>query len=260
MINRNQCWHDFNDHGNMIRRTRTLLKKILAQIGLLSAELIIIILAFIISLFAFSYLVNVVFIKHNELFDLRVFNWVESHITASNTELMQAITFFGTHSFLIPANIILLIYFLFIRRHRWYSIKVAAIALSSTAMMFFLKTLFGRERPLFPLLKPALGYSFPSGHSMMSFAFYGLLIYLSYRYIHNPILKWLFIIVFGTLIILIGFSRIYLRVHYASDVLAGFSVGTIWLIVSILVLNRLENYSRKTLKPIVEETPALPGN
>ena len=166
---------------------------------------------------------------------------------------MQFITFLGTHTFLIPANLVLIGYFLFIRRHRWYSIKVVAISLSSTAMMFLLKFIFSRARPLEPLLQPALGYSFPSGHSFVSFAFYGLLIFLSYKYLETPVLKWLIIISLSLLILLIGVSRIYLRVHYASDVLAGFSIGIIWLVFSLWVLNRMESYSRRKLQPVVEE-------
>jgi len=163
---------------------------------------------------------------------------------------MEDITFLGTHKFLIPANLALTAYFLFIKKHRWHSIKVASIALSSTAMMFLLKNIFSRHRPLIPLLKPALGYSFPSGHSMMSFSFYGLLIYLCYKYIENRILKWFLITGLFLLILSIGFSRIYLRVHYASDVLAGFSVGIAWLIFSVWLLNKIEWYSRSNLKSI----------
>jgi len=118
-------------------------------------------------------------------------------------------------------------------------------------MMFLLKNFFSRQRPLIPLLKPALGYSFPSGHSMMSFAFYGLLIYLTYNYIGNKILKTLIIIALFVIILLIGLSRIYLRVHYTSDVIAGFSIGIIWLIFSIWLLNKIEKYSSVRVRPEV---------
>lgn len=237
----------------MLRRTRVRVKKIIAAVGLLSAELLTVIIFFLVSLVTFTYLIKKVIINRDEVFDFRVFDWVSHHVTPLNTSVMQAITFLGTHTFLIPANILLTAYFLFVRKHRWYSIKIAAIALSSTAMMFLLKHLFSRQRPLIPLLKPALGYSFPSGHSMMSFAFYGLLIYLVHKYVRNKLLRAIITILLIALIVMIGFSRIYLRVHYASDVLAGFSVGIVWLVLSIWLLNRMERYSKRTLEPVVEE-------
>jgi len=246
-------WHDLKYSFSMLARTRIHIRKLIAAASLLSMELVIVITFFICSLFLFSFLVKEIFIDKKEAFDFHVFKWMADHlVTPGNTAFMQAVTFLGTHIFLIPANVVLTAYFLFVRKHRWYSIKVAAIALSSTAMMLLLKNIFSRQRPLIPLLKPALGYSFPSGHSMMSFSFYGLLIYLTYKYVGNKVLKYLLIGCLIILILLIGFSRIYLRVHYASDVLAGFSVGIVWLVFSIWLLNRLERYSKSKLKPVVE--------
>lgn len=237
----------------MLKRTRVRLRKVVAAIGLLSVEVIIIIIALLIAIVGFSYIVKQIFFDREEQFDHEVFHWLSPYVSPLTTSFMQFITFLGTHTFLIPANLILIGYFLFIRRQRWYSIKVVAISLSSTAMMFLLKFIFSRARPLEPLLQPALGYSFPSGHSFVSFAFYGLLIFLSYKYLETPVFKWLIIISLSLLILLIGVSRIYLRVHYASDVLAGFSIGIIWLVFSLWVLNRMEAYSRRKLQPVVEE-------
>lgn len=231
----------------MLERTRVKIRHAMAEAGLFSAEIVIAVLVFLFSLVSFSYLVKEIFFDKQEKFDFRVFHWIATHISPFHTTVMHSITFLGTHTFLIPANILLAAYFLFVRRHRWHSIKVAAIALSSTAVMFLLKIFFSRQRPSDPLLGPALGYSFPSGHSMMSFSFYGLLIYLAYKYIRNAVLKWITIIVLGALILLIGFSRIYLRVHYASDVLAGFSIGIAWLMFSLWLLNRMEKYSKRKL-------------
>ncbi len=249
-------WHDFEALLHMLRQTRIRLKKLGAALSLLSVELVLIVGLFFISLFVFSFLVKEVFIDGQQGFDERMFAQTARFVTPAHTQIMEAITFLGTHTFLIPANILLTAYFLFVRRHRWHSIKVASIALSSTAMMFSLKHFFSRQRPLMPLLKPALGYSFPSGHSLMSFAFYGLLIYLAYRYLHRRWLKATIIILLSLLIFLIGFSRVYLRVHYASDVLAGFCVGIVWLVFSLAVLQRLERYSKRNIAEAVEEHAA----
>jgi undecaprenyl-diphosphatase len=108
--------------------------------------------------------------------------------------------------------------------------------------MLLLKHLFQRKRPLSPLLKAAKGLSFPSGHAIMAVTFYGLLIYILQHSITIDWLKWLATILVFVLIVLIGFSRIYLRVHYASDVAAGFIIGLLWLLISLAVLKWLEGY------------------
>lgn len=237
----------------MLRHTRIRIKKALAAAGLFSVEFAITCAIFMAGVFGFSLLAKEVFIDGAQGFDRMAFHWTDSLVNKRLNAVMVFITFLGTHKFLIPANLLLTGYFMLVRQHKWYSIKVASIALSSVALMSLLKIIFARIRPLEPLLAPALGYSFPSGHSMMSFTFYGLLIYLVNRYTINPVLKWFTISGLGILIIMIGFSRIYLRVHYATDVLAGFSLGIAWLMFSIYLLNRIEEYSKRQLQPVVEE-------
>lgn len=83
------------------------------------------------------------------------------------------------------------------------------------------------------------GYSFPSGHSMISAAFYGFLIYLIYKKVKNKKLKITLIIVLSILIVSIGISRIYLGVHYTSDVLAGFTVSVSYLIIYTSIVKKI---------------------
>src|SRR5439155_9825073 len=84
--------------------------------------------------------------------DLRIFDLVKTHINERNNQAMLRITFLGTHKFLIPANLSLIFYFLFIRKRTWLSIRVASISLSSLILMSVLKHLFHRKRPALPLL------------------------------------------------------------------------------------------------------------
>jgi undecaprenyl-diphosphatase len=121
-----------------------------------------------------------------------------------------------------------------------------------------LKNLFGRHRPLIPLLEEARGLSFPSGHALMSVTFYGLLIYIAWHSIQNKGLKWTLITALLILILFIGFSRIYLRVHYTTDVLAGFATGFLWLVISLWVLKQFERYSRRKVNPIIVEPTLTP--
>ena len=240
----------------MVKRVRERIRKFWAALALLSVEMLVVLAIFIGSLIAFVLITRRIFHLKNEKLDFQVFDALEPYVNETNNNIMLAITFLGKHDFLIPANLALIAYFLFIKKHKWYSIKVPAIALSSLALMFILKNLFGRARPLIPLLEEARGLSFPSGHALMSITFYGLLIYLAWKNLENKSLKWSIIGFLLVLILLIGFSRIYLRVHYTTDVMAGFATGFLWLVFSIWMTNRMEKYSKRNVDPVVkEETP-----
>ena len=237
----------------MIKRVRSSIKKTLASIALLSVELIIVLILFICALTAFTLIAYRVLQLQDEQFDFLVFDRVSTIVTPSLTEFIQFITFFGNHKFLIPANVVLVIYFLFIKKHRWYSIKVPVIAIGGVLIMFILKQFFNRPRPLIPLLEPVKGLSFPSGHALMSMSFYGLLIFLVWENVSNRFWKWLLSSLLLIFILLIGFTRIYLRLHYFSDVIAGFAAGLIWLSLSIWFVRRMERFSRREIAPAVQE-------
>ena len=111
--------------------------------------------------------------------------------------------------------------------------------------MFLFKYLFKRKIPQPQLLRPAKGLSFPSGHAIMSVTFYGLLIYIIGQTQKNKPIKWSLIIPLLVLIQFIGFSRVYLRVHYASDVAAGYIIGLLWLLISLDLLKRIEDYNKQ---------------
>jgi len=240
-----------------MKRISKRAKRAGAAVVLLSAEMAVILLLFTVALLALAYLIRNVIVLHKTGFDQSVFSFLKMHISERNNDLMLFFTFLGTHKFLIPANLVLIAYFLFIKKHKWYSIKVPAIALTSLALMFGLKYLFHRSRPDVPLLFHAEGLSFPSGHALFSITFYGLLIYIIFKSVQNKTLKWSLIALLMSLILVIGFSRVYLRVHYATDVIAGFCVGFLWLTFALWMLNRMERYSRqkldRTVQPQVQE-------
>jgi len=179
--------------------------------------------------------------KHKPI-DLAIFEKLKPTVNSINNRIMLFITFLGKHQFLIPANLILIFYFLLVNKQTWFSIRVITISISSLVLMLLLKQLFQRKRPLSPLLKEAKGLSFPSGHAIMAVTFYGLLVYILQHTIESNWLRILLIILLIILVILIGFSRIYLRVHYTSDVLGGFIIGLLWLLISLAVIKWLEGY------------------
>lgn len=239
----------------MFQRLSARVKKFWAGLALLSVEMTIVLILFVIALTAFVYITRRVFVLNKTKLDTAVFNYLKEHVSERNNDIMEVFTFLGTHQFLIPANLSLIAYFLFIKKHRWYSIKVPAIALSSLGLMFLLKGLFDRERPSIPLLFHAKGLSFPSGHALMSVTFYGLLIYMIFKSVKNPSLKWTLIGLLIILIMIIGMSRVYLRVHYATDVIAGYCIGFLWLVFTVWMLNKIEKHSKHKFSRIVEQPP-----
>lgn len=239
----------------MFRRISAGVKKFWAGLALLSVEMAIVVSLFICALVIFIFVTRRIFVLHRTEFDNRVFNYLGRYVNEQNNDVILFFTFLGSHEFLIPANLTLIGYYLFIRKHKWHSIKVPAIAISSLVLMFVLKRLFNRPRPDIPLLYEAKGLSFPSGHALMSVTFYGLLIYIVFKTYRDKGWKWIIISLLILLILIIGFTRVYLRVHYTTDVIAGYCIGFLWLVFAIWFLNRLEKYSKRKLDAVVKEEP-----
>lgn len=150
------------------------------------------------------------------------------------TPIAKFITNFGGAICLIVIAIILFI----VIKNKRIGIAIISNLGIITILNQLLKRILQRPRPEEFRIINESGYSFPSGHSMISMAFYGFLIYLIYKDVKNKYLKWILIIILGTLIISIGISRIYLGVHYTSDVLAGFLIAISYLIIYISIVTK----------------------
>lgn len=142
------------------------------------------------------------------------------------TTIMKIITNCGSAIFLITMTVILALTI----KNKKTSILIFANLLISAFLNVLLKNIIQRPRPEGYRLIQESGYSFPSGHSMVSVAFYGFLIYLIWKNVKNKKLKIFLCTLLTMLILLIGFSRIYLGVHYASDVLAGAVLAVSYLV------------------------------
>jgi undecaprenyl-diphosphatase len=172
-------------------------------------------------------------------FDEKIFNTIAPHITDGRTRLMLFITFGGNSFFLIGANVLLLAFFI-IKKNKWWAICVATISLTSVGLMSLIKNLVHRHRPPEPMVEGVTNFSFPSGHAFMCVAFYGLIAYWVAINIKNTWLRRIIIALLLLLILIIGFSRVYLRMHYPTDVIAGFSLSTVLLILCLVVIDNLQ--------------------
>lgn len=224
----------------------------LKLLQLISFEVLIIAGLFLLSLFVFAYLAHEVVNENEKAFDDKVSGYIISFSNDHVISVMKFFTFFGTIQFLIPAYLLLIIYFYGKKRYR-YCINIAIISISSSALMFALKDIFHRERPQLPIIK-SLTYSFPSGHALTSFIFCSILIYLAWKSRLQPFLKWLLIILLLLFTLTIGISRIILRMHFPSDVIAGFCLGIAWVILSFWLLRKIDysNIFFREKNPIIK--------
>ena len=150
------------------------------------------------------------------------------------TPIAKFITNFGGAIFLITLTVILFI----LIKNKKIGLSIFSNLVIITVLNQLLKRILQRPRPTEFRIIEETGYSFPSGHSMVSMAFYGYLIYLIYKYVKNKYVKCISIVLLSILICTIGVSRIYLGVHYTSDVLGGFLVSISYLILFISTVNK----------------------
>lgn len=158
-------------------------------------------------------------------FDDNIYGFVESIRNENLTNILKVITDMGGTVGLSVITLLTVI-ILFIFNKRKYAISVTLNIAISTVSYILLKNIIQRPRPLVSerLIEEA-GYSFPSGHSTNNIAFYGFAVFLIYTNVKNIKLRNILCVILSIIPLVIGFSRIYLRVHYPSDVIAGFCLG-----------------------------------
>jgi undecaprenyl-diphosphatase len=168
---------------------------------------------------------------------VEVDRWVQSRVhyfqSSLTTDFMMACTALGGKKMLTASTLLVLIYLAFIRRFADLITYLAAMV-GGSLLVTILKTVVHRSRPQAGIsLIQSGGWSFPSGHAMMSIIFYGMLAYLLIRNMQSWKLKVITLASTGFIIFMIGLSRLYLEVHYLSDVLAGYVGGLFWLTMAI---------------------------
>lgn len=197
------------------------------------------IILFSLCIILFVYLTKLLLLNEIKLFDDMVFNLVANLRCEPLTIIFKFFSFLCSFYFVIILTIIIMLF----SKDR----KVTFYIVLNVLFCFFLnqtlKFFFARSRPTEINLIVENGYSFPSGHSMLSLAYYGFFVYLILNSNIKRKNKILAIISLALLIFFIGLSRIYLGVHYASDVLAGFAISAAYLILYIQFF-----YNKKTIK------------
>lgn len=162
--------------------------------------------------------------------------------TSLLTKIFLIITSLGS-----PYVLILLTLLSFLLKNKKLSFIITGNLALITIINQVLKFIVKRPRPSDLFLIVETGYSFPSGHSMVSLSFYGLLIYFIYKYFKNKKLKIFLITLLSLIIVSIGISRVYLGVHFVSDVISGFLLSLSYLIIFIKVINKFilkESYEK----------------
>jgi membrane-associated phospholipid phosphatase len=178
--------------------------------------------------------------------DLRIENLAIFFRYQSAVNFFRVITFLGNWQLIFPLTVIICLALWKYKKFKYLFPLLLATGggqlCSST-----LKAVFGKERPLLSLVTES-SFAFPSGHAVISTAFYGLLIYFIFINLKNNFLRFLTVFLGIILIFSIGFSRIYLAAHFYSDVLGGFILGFVWLLIGVLLY---KNFSLKISRLII---------
>jgi undecaprenyl-diphosphatase len=214
----------------------------------LSGRVILLLILIAGAVFLFGLITHEVLWEKEEELDLHVFNLLSLHIISPRlTAFMKALTYCASSRFLQVAYVLLVLSYLAAKDWK-RAIEISVVGLGGFLVNYFMKLSFERTRPANPLVEPLQNFSYPSGHATSGFIFYGLLVYLVWKSGIANIYKYIIAVVLILFSILIGFSRVYLRLHYASDVVAGFCIGFIWLLLCVWLMEYLKKKAEFELK------------
>ena len=170
-------------------------------------------------------------------YDTRITDYVTSFRSPELNNFFQFVTDLGDLYAYLAATTIAALFFFFKLKNKRFVFQLIGVVILSGLANIALKRAFDRARPTIEHLVVVKTLSYPSGHSMSAMAFYGFLIYLLFQIKMKRWLRVILTIVFALLILLIGLSRIYLGVHFPSDVAGGFIAGLIWVAFCIVLFN-----------------------
>ena len=185
--------------------------------------------------------------------DVSVSDWLHARMAPPVTTAMTLISQLGSTIFVSCATLLIALLFLW-RRQQYELVTLVVVVFGGVLLNILLKSAFHRHRPSFndPVVS-LTGYRFPSGHTMAATVFYGVLAAFAFRNLRNWRWGVLAIIVALLLVLVIGFSRVYLGADYLSDVLAAIAEGVAWLAIS---LTAVETLRRRNIKDHRERKPS----
>lgn len=192
-------------------------------------------------IFLISLIVLLVLIKTNAIyaFDMTIYNMLISNMNESLTNFFKMITFLGGTSGISAFCLLALIIGIILKKGKM-GFLIFGCTLVNWILNEVLKNIIQRPRPEILRLIPETSYSFPSGHTLASLSVCGILIYLILRSGLNRTIKIILTVFLTVFPILVGASRIYLGVHYASDVLGGILFALILLLMEIIIIEKKE--------------------
>lgn len=165
--------------------------------------------------------------------DNNVYNFIISFKSKYTTLFFKGVTFLSSVLFMVVVSTLLLL----VKKIKYRKLMLINIILD-VILNTCLKYIFRRERPRDIMMVIENGFSFPSGHTMLATIFYGFIIYLIYKSDKSRKFKYVSIILLSLLILLIGISRIYLGVHYTTDVLGGYLISISYLMIFIYYIEK----------------------
>ncbi|MGD6844640.1 phosphatase PAP2 family protein [Bacillus infantis] len=201
-------------------------------------------------IFLFAEIAEEVMEQEVKSFDGVIIGFLKSIESPALDHLLMFITELGSVWFLTTLSILTVVYLWFKAKNKWGVLFFIIGVGGGGLLTFLLKHYYQRGRPSINPDIDAVGFSFPSGHSMGSLIYYGFLIYFIIRSGVKKEVKWTASLFAVIIVILIGLSRIYLGAHFPSDVIAGHIAGSIWLLLCVLALEWVVWQSSNSIRPI----------
>ena len=238
---------------------RGLIRRAGSLIGALGIFLVGGIIVAAIGTFLFAELAEHVMAGSTQAFDEAALRWIGNHHSPALDDAMLEITALGT-----SAVVIMIVgvagLFLSLTRHKYSALLLLVATVGGTLLDTVLKLKFGRPRPhVFAWGTHAAMSSFPSGHAMSATIVYSTVAYLAARLQKRMWARWATMLLAAVIIVMIAISRMYLGVHYPSDVLAGAIVGLSWAAFCMATLEAIQRFAQRQAPEVKKhETPAPP--
>ena len=173
-------------------------------------------------------------------YDDAITNFVISWRSPGLNNFFQAVTDLGDVYAYIVVTTIAVLFFFFKLKNKKFIFQLLGVLVLSALSNIALKQVINRARPTIEHMVVVKTLSYPSGHAMSAMAFYGFLIYLTFRIRMSRWLRGFLVFIFAFMILVIGLSRIYLGVHFPSDVAGGYIAGLIWVAFCIVLFNIID--------------------